>query len=153
MTTHRWMQHILALLLMMPTLSQARGSTAGSDEKLLHELERAANLFMVEWQQADAADLAKFFLDDFLFAGPRGVRSKAETLAALARCNLAAFTLRDFALRRSSLDSAVLVYKVHHDMTCVGHKVVDDTVNTDVFVRQGGQWRIALTTETPLLAP
>jgi hypothetical protein len=106
-----------------------------------------ANDFMVAWQKQDMEAIAGILDPDFLFAGPHGVVPKATTLKALSRCKLGDFALEGFQFRRTSADSAILVYRIHRDLVCGGKNDLDDTLNTDAFVRRNGKWSILLTTE------
>jgi hypothetical protein len=106
-----------------------------------------ANDFMVAWQKQDMSTISDILAPDFLFAGPHGVVPKATTLKALSHCALGTFTLEDFQMRRTSSDSAVLIYKIHRDLECGGKKDLEDTLNTDAFIRRNGKWSIIVTTE------
>ena len=129
--------------------AEAENAMPANDDALLKELEGSANGFMVAWRKHDIAALADNFTEDFVFAGERGVKDRAATLKGLEHCDLAAFGLSDFQMRKISAQAVVLIYKVHHDMVCGGHKVSDETLNTDLFVHRS-VWKIAVTTETPL---
>ncbi len=138
-------------------MEPAPGSTAeaaqpADDPALEAQLQASANRFMANWRKHDMAALSNDLAPDFLFVGARGIRDRARTLDALDHCDLTAYELGDFQMRRLSAQTVVLIYKVRHDMICRGHKVVDETLNTDAFVRRGGSWRIVVTTETPLQA-
>jgi hypothetical protein len=54
-----------------------------ADKDLQPKLEQLANQFMVDWQKQDTAALSAVLAPDFLFAGPRGFKTRSETLDAL----------------------------------------------------------------------
>jgi hypothetical protein len=118
-----------------------------SDKTDQDVLKSIANDFMVAWQKQDMNAIAAILSPDFLFAGPHGVVPKATTLKALSHCTLGEFSLEDFQFRRTSADSAILIYKIHRDLACGGKKDLDDTLNTDAFIRRNGKWSILVTTE------
>jgi hypothetical protein len=127
---------------------QAAGSTDGSVQKVLEGL---ADDFMVAWQKQDLSIISNILAPEFIFAGPHGVNSRAATLTVLGHCKLGVFTLTDFQIRQTSADSAILLYKIHRDLACFGKKDLENTLNTDTFVRRDGKWSIVLTTEGELL--
>lgn len=156
-------EHIFALLLVslvacVPLPLEAQGTASAekttasrpeipSDKTDQEVLESIANDFMVAWQKQDMNAIEAILAPDFLFAGPHGVVPKATTLKALSHCTLGVFNLEDFQFRRTSAESAILIYKIHRDLACGGKKDLDDTLNTDVFIHRNGKWSILVTTE------
>jgi hypothetical protein len=124
-----------------------------NDASVQSALETIANEFMVAWQKQDMTTISNILAPDFLFAGPHGVKTRAYTLNVLTHCTLGKFTLEDFQLRQTSADSAILLYKIHRDLTCFGKKDLENTLNTDTFLRKAGKWTIMLTTEGELPGP
>jgi hypothetical protein len=129
-------------------LSAATVSEAGSnDASVQNVLEVIANDFMIAWQKQDMTTISSILAPDFLLAGPHGVKTRAYTLNVLTHCTLGKFTLDDFQMRQTSADSAILLYTIHRDLTCFGKKDLENTLNTDTFLRKDGKWSIVLTTE------
>jgi len=97
-----------------------------------------ANDFMVAWQKQDMSTISDILAPYFLFAGPHGVVPKATTLKALSHCALGTFTLEDFQMRRTSSDSAVLIYKIHR-ISSVAVRRIWRTLSTPTpsFVEMG----------------
>lgn len=108
---------------------------------------------MVDWQKQDIPALSAVLAPDFLFTGPRGFKTRDETLNALGHCSVASFSLDTFKMRRTSVGSAILAYTIHRDMTCGGHKVLGETINTDAFVKSGNKWQMVFTSEVELPNP
>jgi len=123
------------------------GATGANDPSVQNALAAIANDFMVAWQKQDMATISNILAPDFLFVGPHGVKTRTYTLNVLTHCTLGNFTLQDFQMRQTSADSAILLYTIHRDLTCFGKKDLENTLNTDTFLRKNGQWSIVLTTE------
>ncbi|HEV8118692.1 MAG TPA: nuclear transport factor 2 family protein [Thermoanaerobaculia bacterium] len=65
----------------------------------------------------------------------------------------AKWTLHDFKITDSRVkivndDVALIVYKVHQDLTVDGGKVSMDASDSSVWIRRGGEWRCSLHTES-----
>jgi hypothetical protein len=134
-----------------PSAAIVRGADSNG-APVQSELEGIAKNFMVAWQKQDMTTISNILAPDFLFAGPHGVKTRAYTLNVLTHCTLGQFTLEDFQMRQTSADSAILLYKIHRDLTCFGKKDLENTLNTDTFLRKDGKWFIVLTTEGELPA-
>ncbi|MBB5055451.1 hypothetical protein HDF16_000120 [Granulicella aggregans] len=117
------------------------------DAALQKGLQVIADDFMLAWQKQDKTALSSFLAPEFIFAGPGGYRSRAVTLNGLGHCELGTYTLKDFEMRRTSAESAVLLYKIHRDLTCGGEKELANTINADAFLRRDGKWLMVMTTE------
>jgi hypothetical protein len=125
----------------------AHAQAPTDDAVVQKELQIIADNFMVAWQKQDKMALASFLAPEFIFAGPSGYRTRAVTLNGLGHCKLGTYALEDFEMRRTSAESAVLLYKIHRDLTCGREKELANTINADTFLRRGGKWLMVMTTE------
>ncbi len=140
----RWFRTAVLGLALVPL---AQGQAPSDNAAVQKDLQIVADDFMVAWQKSDTMALSSLLAPEFIFAGPGGYRTRAITLNGLKHCKLGNYALEDFEMRRTSPDSAVLLYKIHRNLTCGGEKELANTINADAFVRRRGKWLMVMTTE------
>lgn len=106
------------------------------------------------WQAMQDKDVdAALRMTDFpcLVAGATGVaqvdRDAFVKMMEGARFTLHEFEVKDVHMRLLKDDVALMVYRIHEDLTVDGEKVSMDAADSSVWVRKGGKWLCALHTE------
>ncbi len=118
-------------------------------EKEVLELE---NEFWQAIKTRDADTAAQ--LTDFpcLIAGAKGI-GRVEKEAFVKMMKTARYTLHDFKIEDAEVrllqdGVALVVYKVHENLTVDSEKVSMDASDSSVWVNREGRWRCALHTES-----
>lgn len=123
--------------------------TSGAVEKEILELE---NRYWTAMKNKDVE--GAMALTDFpcMVAGAPGVgRIDAETYRKMmtgAKWTLHGFELKDPHVKLLDDDVAVVIYKIHEDMTVEGEEVALDASDSSVWVRRDGRWRCSVHTES-----
>jgi hypothetical protein len=59
---------------------------------------------------------------------------------ASANCEVASFSLSDFAYMWLDKDTVVMTYKANQDGTCGGSKIPSKVIASSIWQKQGGKW-------------
>jgi ketosteroid isomerase-like protein len=117
-------------------------------ERELVELE---NEYWQAIQNRDIDGALRLTDDPCLVAGASGIAKvdrKAFTgIMERAKYRLESFELKDVHARMLGEDVAVLVYKVHEDLTVDGEAISIDCADASTWVRRNGKWVCAVHTE------
>jgi uncharacterized protein (TIGR02246 family) len=107
------------------------------------------------WQAIKDKDVAaamRLTDEPCFIAGSQGVaRVDRETIAAMmksANYTLHDFRLEDVRVRLLRDDVAIVVYRVHEDLTVEGKRVSLDAADSSVWSRRDGRWVCSLHTES-----
>ena len=59
---------------------------------------------------------------------------------ASANCQIASFSLSDFAYMWLDKDTVLMTYKANQDGTCAGNKIPSKVIASSIWQKQGGKW-------------
>lgn len=59
---------------------------------------------------------------------------------ASANCQVASFSLSDFAYMWLDKDTVLMTYKANQDGTCGGNKIPSKVIASSIWQKQGGKW-------------
>lgn len=93
-----------------------------------------------------AATLANGFRE--LEEGGGGFGDKKAELAMIDEFQLTTFTLKDFSVKPIGKDAALVNYQAHYEGTADGKPTNSDTAYGEVWIRQGGDWKVLYIQET-----
>jgi ketosteroid isomerase-like protein len=117
-------------------------------ERELVELE---NEYWHAIQNRDIDGALRLTDDPCLVAGASGIakvdRKAFAGIMERAKYRLESFELKDVHARMLGEDVAVLVYKVHEDLTVDGEAISIDCSDASTWVRRNGKWVCAVHTE------
>jgi len=112
------------------------------------------------WQtmiDRDAATADKMVTEKFIITGAQGAsaidRSAFSQMMAHGQWTLHDFAFSDVKVVRPQPDLAVIGYKVTEHLTVDGKKLELQAADASTWVRQDGQWRCVLHTESVLGDP
>jgi ketosteroid isomerase-like protein len=151
------MQRILAVVVPVAVAtSLALGQTAEKQEKtkgrkarveqVLMQMERDGNEATAK---KDGATLGKFLADDWVYQGPGGTQTKAETLAALESEDqkFDSITLGEMKVRVFG-NTAVVTGSEDEKSSYQGKETSEHYLWTDVFVKRQGHWLLVASQAT-----
>lgn len=136
------MRRILAMAVLTTAVSALAFAQAAGTEQQILDLEKQARAAAVK---GDATFLERHSTDDYMSTNPRGVlRSRAEAIA----------DLKSGALKYTAIDADDQKVRVYGDTAVLtGHSTIKATMNgqdisgeyrvTRVWVKQGGEWKVA----------
>lgn len=115
-------------------------------EQVLMQIEREGNEATAK---KDGATLGKFLADDWVYQGPGGTQTKAETLAALTSEDqkFDSIILGDMKVRVFG-NTAVVTGSEDEKSSYKGQDTSGHYLWTDVFVRRQGRWQLVASQAT-----
>ena len=108
------------------------------------------------WDEAlvgnDAATVAGFMTDDWVYVGPNGVTSKSDIIDWIASGRLAHHSMAVVGADRVAQagDAVVVTARKASSGTWDGAPYSADEWISEVYVRTDGRWRCALSQKTPV---
>ncbi len=122
-----------------------------ADNDEIEVLEKAFWQTMVD---KDAKAAAAMIADQGLVTGPMGAMAidpaKYEKMTEEGQWNLTSFEMSDVQVVRPSDGVAIIAYKVHQKGDMKGQDMDLNCVDSTTWVKDGGDWKCALHTETIL---
>lgn len=100
----------------------------------------------------DAARIADFMTDDWVYVGPDGVTPKADIIGWIASGRLVHYTMAASGPIRVARygDAAVLTARRASSGSWDGAEYTADEWISEVYVRPDGRWQCAFSQKTPL---
>jgi len=129
----------------------AKPADAGAEQALV----KIENDILAALLKRDVEAFGKYFADDAVLTTPGGdLQTKAEVLADVksGALVLQSSTISDMKVKVHG-DTAVVTYITTDKGTYKGQDISGRFRWTDVFVRQGGTWRLLAGHGTPIQAP
>jgi ketosteroid isomerase-like protein len=110
--------------------------------------------FWQSMQDKDVPTAQSLIADDCLITGPMGAMridpAKYAEMTRDGQWTLESFEFKDVEVILPSADTAVIAYKVHQVGSMKGKPMDLNAADSSVWVREGGNWKCALHTETML---
>jgi ketosteroid isomerase-like protein len=99
----------------------------------------------------DATAVASFMTDDWVYVGPTGATPRADLIGWIATGRLAHHTMRKIGQPRVAVHGNTVIVTAHAASTGAwdGIAYAADEWISEVYVRQNGQWRCALSQKCP----
>ena len=100
----------------------------------------------------DADAFARFVTDDWVYVGPAGATSRADVIDSIATGRLAHHTMRTIGEPRVAVhgDTVIVTARKASSGTWDGVAYTADEWIAEVFVRDHGRWRSALSAKCPV---
>jgi uncharacterized protein (TIGR02246 family) len=100
----------------------------------------------------DAEAFAGFVTDDWVYVGPAGATTKADVIGSIARGRLAHHTMRTIGSPRVAAydDTVIVTARKASSGAWDGVTYAADEWISEVFVRQDGRWRCAISHKCPV---
>ena len=119
-----------------------------------NEIEQLERQFWQTMVDKDAKGAATMIADQGLVAGPRGTMTidpaKYEKMTEEGQWTLTSFDMKDVKVVHPAQDVAVIAYTVRQKGDMQGKPMDMKCADSSTWVRQGGEWKCALHTETVL---
>ena len=117
-------------------------------------IERLEKAFWQSMVDKDADKAATMIADDSLVVGPEGAMrigpEEYKRMTEEGQWELDRFELSDVNVVFPNEDTGIIVYKVHQTGTMRGQEMDLNCADSSTWVREGGDWKCALHTETIL---
>ncbi|HEV8693957.1 MAG TPA: nuclear transport factor 2 family protein [Lysobacter sp.] len=130
-------------------------SVQASEKKVEEALRQTEQNLLDSLLKGDGAPFEKTMADSFVFIAPDGTtQQRAEFIADLGNGNLkmASSTNDDMDVRVYG-NAAVVTYRSTDKGTYKDKDISGQYRWTDVFIKEGGKWRIVSTQGTPIATP
>ncbi|MGX7925500.1 nuclear transport factor 2 family protein [Tsuneonella sp. HG094] len=118
------------------------------------EIEKLENRFWQTMVDKDSRTAAGMIAREGIVTGPMGAMAidpaKYEAMTEEGQWNLKSFELSDVQVVQPSDDVAIIAYKVHQKGDMKGQAMDLKCVDSSTWVREDGDWKCALHTETIL---
>ena len=117
-------------------------------------IERLETEFWQSMVDKDADKAATMIADDSLVVGPEGAMrigpEEYKRMTEEGQWELDRFELSDVNVVFPNEDTGIIAYKVHQTGTMRGQEMDLNCADSSTWVREGGDWKCALHTETIL---
>ena len=117
-------------------------------------IERLEKQFWQSMVDKDADKAATMIADDSLVVGPEGAMrigpEEYKRMTEEGQWELDRFELSDVNVVFPNEDTGIIAYKVHQTGTMRGQEMDLNCADSSTWVREGGDWKCALHTETIL---
>ena len=117
-------------------------------------IERLEKAFWQSMVDKDADKAATMIADDSLVVGPEGAMrigpEEYKRMTEEGQWELDRFELSDVNVVFPNEDTGIIAYKVHQTGTMRGQEMDLNCADSSTWVREGGDWKCALHTETIL---
>jgi hypothetical protein len=138
---------LLAALCLTPALQAQTTPTTPPDDLQQSLLATTQGLYTA-YQQMDQGTFLSVVAPNFLFVSRQGIFDAEGLAGAVQSCTLKTFKLSAPRARLLSPTSALLLFKVHQEASCMGKPEPADFYVTDAFIRKGDTWLISVHTES-----
>lgn len=130
----------------------AGGAASGPVRDAVIAVERQA---WEAFKNKDGAFYRRMLTADASYVSGSGVNTREEVagIAEHLACKVDGYELRNEQVHSISADVALLTLRATSDLTCATRSIRSDSWVSTVFVRDGGQWKIAFHQETDVPAP
>jgi len=137
------------LLLTAIGLAQEKQQAAKPDSQAA-ALEAKVRKVWADFKSKNRESLAATLADGFreVEEGGGGFGDKKAELAMIDEFQLATYTLKDFVVKPIGKDAALVNYLAHYEGTDDGKPINSDTAYGELWIRQGGGWKILYIQET-----
>jgi ketosteroid isomerase-like protein len=100
----------------------------------------------------DADGVAGFMTNDWVYVGPTGATPKADLIGWIASGRLAHHSMRTVGRARVAVhgDAAIVTARTASTGSWEGVDYVADEWISEIYVRRGGRWQIALSHKCPV---
>lgn len=117
-------------------------------------IERLEKSFWQSMVDKDADKAAAMIADECLVTGPQGAMrigpEQYKKMTEEGQWTLDEFEFSDVNVVFPNEDTGIIAYKVHQQGTLKGEEMDVNCADSSTWVRDGGQWKCALHTETIL---
>ncbi len=146
-------------LMMILMIAIAASSVAFGQTKMSKDTSESveAQIIAIEkagweaWKNKDAKWFQATLTDDALHVDGGGVTDKAQSIKAVADCEVKSVSLDGFKFLMLDKNSALITFTGMQDAVC-GGKTQPSTVRaSSVYVKRGGKWLNAYYTEIPVV--
>lgn len=139
MMTRRSVVSVLSFALLLSAVSlQAQSKDAV--EKALQTKEQAG---WQAWKDKDPKFFGEILPDNSVnIAGGMMDSGKSNIIKGMAsaNCEVASFSLSDFAYMWLDKDTVLMTYRASQDGTCGGKKIAPKVIASSIWQKQGGKW-------------
>jgi len=136
-----------------PVAAQQSPST---DKELQQSLIAMEKQLWEGWKTGTVAVFEKNLSRIAWNVGAQGVEERDQVIQGIAKkqCTVTSYAIDESSvkLRKLNETTAVLNYKGRQDAVCAGQKIPNEVYATTIYVREDGQWKNALYTESPSAA-
>ncbi len=137
---------VIAIGVSLVAFGQTKMSNDSKVEAQLIALEKAG---WEAWKNKDGSWFQNNLSDDALHVDGAGVTDKAQSVKAIADCEVKSVSLDNFKFLMLDKNTALITFTGTQDAVC-GGKTQPSTVRaSSVYVKRGGKWLNAFYTETP----
>lgn len=147
----------LAMFSALPLVAQTQIANAKNDSKAVQEIIDFRNHYIEAEENKDVTYLDKILVDDFFLLNPQGqLLDKSQQLANIKRSDriLKVLNPRDTQVHfYDNGNVAILSERVTVDVQEKGHHFGGEFRFVRVFVRQHGNWQVALAQGSPPASP